>query len=161
MLMHDSLLHKKAPDFTLPDYTGALYSLKDFQGGWIILYFYPKDDTPGCTKEACNFREMHDDLENADIKVIGVSIDSQESHKEFIEKYNLPFLLLSDENKEVVELYKVWGKKEDEAGHENMQTNRVSFLINPEGEIVKIYDNMDVEHHAEEVLEDVKEMEQE
>ena len=145
----------KAPSFKAPDQEGVVRSLKDYAGKWVILYFYPKDDTPGCTKEACSFRDGFAKFKRAGIEVIGVSVDSVKKHAKFVEKYSLPFTLLSDEDKKIVEAYGVWGEKKF-MGRTYMGTNRVSYLINPEGKISKVYDKVKPEEHADEVLADVK-----
>jgi peroxiredoxin Q/BCP len=145
----------KAPSFKAPDQEGVVRSLKDYAGKWVILYFYPKDDTPGCTKEACSFRDGFAKYKRAGIEVIGVSVDSVKKHAKFVEKYSLPFTLLSDEDKKIVEAYGVWGEKKF-MGRTYMGTNRVSYLINPEGKISKVYDKVKPEEHADEVLDDVK-----
>lgn len=145
----------KAPAFTAPDQEGKTHSLKDYAGKWVILYFYPKDDTPGCTKEACAFRDGFSKFNRAGIKILGVSVDSVKKHAKFVEKYSLPFILLSDEDKKIVNSYQVWGKKKF-MGREYMGTNRVSYLINPEGKIAKVYEQVKPEDHADEVLADVK-----
>lgn len=147
----------KAPDFTLPDQNGQEHTLKNYNGQWVVLYFYPKDDTPGCTKEACSFRDNFTPLKQAGIAVLGVSVDPVKKHIKFAEKYSLPFTLLSDENKGVVEKYGVWGKKKF-MGREYMGTNRVTFLINPQGKIAKVYESVKPDRHAEEILEDLKEL---
>lgn len=149
------LLNKKAPQFTLPDQKKDMHSLKDYAGKWVLIYFYPKDDTPGCTKEACAIRDNFPDFKKIKMVVLGISIDSVQSHAKFAEKYTLPFTLLADEKKEVVKKYGVWQKKKF-MGREYMGTLRTSFLINPEGKIVKIYENVNPETHAEEVLKDIK-----
>ena len=131
-----------APEFTLPDQDGKEHSLKEYRGAWVLLYFYPKDDTPGCTKEACAIRDDFPDFGAQKARVLGVSTDSVASHKKFAEKYSLPFTLLADEKKEVVGLYGV--------------SLRTSFLINPEGVIAKIYENVKPEVHAKEVLQDLR-----
>lgn len=148
---------KMAPDFTLPDQDGKFHTLSDYRGKTVLLYFYPKDDTPGCTKEACSIRDSQVNFKNLTTVVLGVSVDSVESHKKFAEKYSLPFTLLSDENKEVVRLYGVWSDKEI-VGREylGLGTLRSSFLIDPEGKIAKIYEQVKPEIHVSEVLEDVK-----
>ncbi len=146
-----------APEFTLPDQDGKEHSLKEYRGAWVLLYFYPKDDTPGCTKEACTLRDDFPDFGTFKARVIGVSVDSVASHKKFAEKYSLPFTLLSDEKKEVVGQYGVWGKKQF-MGREYMGTMRTSFLINPEGMIFKIYENVKPETHAAEVLQDLRQV---
>jgi peroxiredoxin Q/BCP len=145
----------KAPPFSLPDQEGAIHNLKTYLGKWVILYFYPKDDTPGCTIEACNFRDNFSALKKAGIVVLGVSVDPVKKHAKFVEKYKLPFALLADEEKTVVEQYGVWGKKKF-MGREYMGINRVSFLIDPNGKIAKIYDPVKPLGHAEAVLLDVK-----
>lgn len=145
----------KAPGFKALDQDGVTRSLKDYAGKWVILYFYPKDDTPGCTKEACGFRDGFAKYKRAGIEVIGVSVDSVKKHAKFVEKYSLPFTLLSDEDKKIVEAYGVWGEKKF-MGRTYMGTNRVSYLINPEGKIVKVYDKVKPEEHADEVLADAK-----
>lgn len=146
---------QKAPDFKLKDQDGNLRKLSDFRGKWVLVYFYPKDDTPGCTTEACQIRDNFEDFKKLKIVVLGISTDSVESHKKFATKYNLPFLLLSDEKKEVVKKYGVWGTKKF-MGKTYQGTLRTSFLINPEGKIVKIYENVKPITHAQEVLADLK-----
>lgn len=141
----------KAPDFESKDQNGNTVKLSDFAGKRVVLYFYPKDDTPGCTKEACSFRDA-DDIYNAKgIKVLGVSTDSEKSHLKFISKFQLPFDLLADTEKEIVEAYGVWGEK-SMYGRKYMGTFRKTFLIDGEGKIVKIFDKVDVAKHADEVL---------
>lgn len=130
----------------MPDQNGEIHCLKDYLGSWVLLYFYPKDDTPGCTKEACTIRDNYPDFQELKLQVLGVSVDSVESHDKFAEKYNLPFILLSDEKKEVVKKYGVWEENKGIA-------SRTSFLINLEGKIAKIYKNVNPDVHAEEVLE--------
>lgn len=144
----------KAPSFDLPDQNGVHHTLAEQKGKWTILYFYPKDDTPGCTKEACAFRDNFPKFKKLDVIVFGISVDSVKSHKKFEDKYSLPFILLADEKKEVVEAYQVWGKKKF-MGREYMGTNRVSFLIDPDGKIAKIYETVKPEIHADEVLNDL------
>ena len=152
----DFELGSKAPDFALPDQNGKLHTLSGYRGRWVLLYFYPKDDTPGCTKEACTIRDSFPHFETLNAVVLGVSVDSVASHKKFAEKYHLPFTLLADEHKKVVNLYKVWAKKQF-MGREYDGTLRTSFLIDPEGDIVKIYHEVHPEKHAAEVLRDLKE----
>ena len=141
----------KAPNFSLPDETGKIHFLKDYKGKWLLLYFYPKDDTPGCTKEACSFRDMSPDFKKNKIVVLGVSKDSVASHQKFAKKYHLNFPILSDESKEVIKAYKAWGKKKF-MGREFEGTLRNSYLINPAGEIVKTYEGVNPLSHAKEVL---------
>ncbi|HEX4104290.1 MAG TPA: thioredoxin-dependent thiol peroxidase [Candidatus Paceibacterota bacterium] len=143
-----------AQDFILPDQDGKNHALSDYRGKWVLLYFYPKDDTPGCTKEACAIRDNFPDFSKLNITVLGVSGDSVASHKQFAEKYQLPFTLLADEDKKVVGLYGAWGKKKL-AGKEYEGTFRTSFLIDPDGRIVKIYENVDPGTHAAQVLTDI------
>lgn len=144
-----------APDFTLLDQDGVSHTLSDSQGSWVLVYFYPKDDTPGCTKEACMVRDIWPDFSALNAVVYGISADSVKSHKKFAEKYGLPFTLLSDEQKEVVKSYGVWGMKKM-MGHEYEGISRTSFLINPEGVIEKVYEKVKPEVHAQEVLADVR-----
>ncbi len=149
----------QAPDFSLPDQDGREHTLSRYRGQWVLLYFYPKDDTAGCTKEACSIRDAFPNFQSLNIKVIGVSVDSVESHKEFAEKYKLPFTLLADTNKKVVTRYGVWADKKF-MGREYEGTLRSSFLIDPTGMIEKIYTDVKPEKHAEEVLRDLKRLEE-
>jgi len=142
----------KAPDFTSTDQDGNTVSLKDLKGQRVALYFYPKDDTPGCTKEACSFRDADDVYSKKGIKVFGVSTDNEKSHQKFISKFQLPFDLLADTDKNIVEAYGVWGEK-SMYGKKYMGTMRKTFLIDGDGKIVKIFDKVDVANHADEVLE--------
>ncbi len=148
-------LKSPAPAFTLPDQNGEAHSLSSYKGQWVLLYFYPKDDTPGCTKEACMIRDSFPKFKKLKIAVLGVSTDSVKKHKKFEEKYELPFTLLADEEKNVVNLYGVWEKKKF-MGREYMGTLRTSFLIDPKGKIAKIYENVNPLTHADEVLADLK-----
>jgi len=141
-----------APDFTLPSDTGEKVSLSDFKGKKVVLYFYPKDNTPGCTKEACQFRDGLEEIKKKGAVVIGVSADSVASHKKFKEKHNLNFPLLSDENKEVVQAYGVW-KEKVRFGRRYMGIERTTFIIDEEGRITKIFPKVKVDKHLEEVLE--------
>ncbi len=150
-------VNQKAPDFKLKDQDGKIHKLSDYKGKWVLTYFYPKDDTPGCTKEACMIRDNFPNFKKLDVVVLGISVDSVESHKKFAQKYNLPFILLSDEKKEVVKKYGVWSKKKF-MGKVYEGTLRTSFLISPQGKIVKIYENVKPETHADEVLRDLKEL---
>lgn len=143
-----------APDFTLSDQHNQPHALSAYRGKWVLLYFYPKDDTPGCTKEACAFRDHFSAFQQLDLPVFGISVDSVKSHDKFVKKYDLPLTLLADENKEVVRLYGVWEKKM-RCGRESEGTNRWSFLIAPDGTIAKIYEKVKPEQHAEDVLRDV------
>lgn len=147
----------KAPDFTLPDQGGKEHALSDYRGKWVLLYFYPKDDTPGCTKEACAIRDHYPAFGKLKATVFGVSVDTVAKHKKFADKYDLPFTLLADTEKQVVNAYGVWGKKKF-MGREYMGIFRNSFLINPQGNIAKIYEQVKPEQHAEEVLADLDAM---
>lgn len=143
-----------APDFTLPDQEGKKHTLSDLRGKRVLLYFYPKDDTPGCTKEACSFRDSIEAFKKNKLRIFGISADSVMRHKKFAEKYALSFPLLSDENKEVVKRYGVWAEKKF-MGRKYMGILRMSFLINPDGKIQKIYEQVKPDTHAEEVLEEL------
>ena len=142
----------KAPDFSAKDQDGNDVNLADLKGRRVVLYFYPKDDTPGCTKEACSFRDADDVYKEKNIRVLGVSTDSEKSHQKFISKFNLPFTLLADTDKKIVEDYGVWGEK-SMYGKKYMGTNRKTFLIDEEGKIKKVFDKVNVSEHADEVLE--------
>ena len=150
-------LGDKAPDFCLPDAKGHEHCLKDFRGKWIVLYFYPKDNTSGCTKEAKEFSEKKEEFEKLGAVIIGISKDSPKSHERFISKHNLNILLLSDEEHRVLELYGTWGRKKN-YGREYFGTIRSTFLIDPDGSIVKVWKNVRVNGHVEEVLQTLKEM---
>lgn len=140
-----------APDFSLPDQDGVMHKLSDYRGKWVLLYFYPKDNTPGCTIEACTIRDQFKDFQKIDAVVLGVSTDSVKSHKKFVDAFSLPFTLLADENKEVVGQYGVFGEKKF-MGKTYMGTSRTSFLIDPDGKIAKVYEKVKPEVHAGEVL---------
>ncbi|PJE77213.1 thioredoxin-dependent thiol peroxidase [Candidatus Uhrbacteria bacterium CG10_big_fil_rev_8_21_14_0_10_48_16] len=148
-------LGKKAPAFSLPDQDGNVHTLSDYLGKWILLYFYPKDDTPGCTKEACMIRDHWPKFKKLGIQVFGVSVDPVKRHAKFVEKYDLPFTLLADEEKKIVQKYGVWGEKKF-MGRTYLGTSRVSYLIDPEGTIAKVYEDVKPAEHAEEVLRDLK-----
>jgi len=150
---------QKAPDFTLPSDSGEKISLKDFRGKKVVLYFYPKDDTPGCTKEACSFRDNINQILEKGAVVIGVSADSVESHKKFKEKYNLNFPLLSDEKHRVLEKYGVW-KERNLYGKKFMGTERTTFIIDENGRIAHIFRKVKVDGHTEEVLKKLDELSQ-
>lgn len=146
-----------APDFSLPDQDKKLHTLKDFSGRWLILYFYPKDDTPGCTIEACSFRDNSDDLEEAGITVVGISKDSVRSHRKFADKHQLPFLLLSDPSTEMIQAYGAWAKKKF-WGREYDGILRNTILIDPDGIVRRIYENVNPLGHAGAILADVREL---
>lgn len=148
-------LNQKAPAFKLPDQDGKMHALKDYLGQWLVLYFYPKDDTPGCTTEACSFRDNLPKFNKSKAKVFGISVDPVKKHAKFAEKYQLSFTLLADENKEVVEKYGVWQEK-SMYGRKYFGIARTTFIINPEGKIAKIYERVKPKNHAEEVLQDLK-----
>ena len=142
----------KAPEFTSPASTGKNISLKDFKGKKnVVLYFYPKDDTSGCTVEACGFRDAIKPIEQENTVVLGVSPDSVASHEKFIKKFDLPFILLADEDKKICENYGVWGEK-NFMGRKYMGVNRVTFIINKEGKIAKIFEKVTPKGHEQEVL---------
>ena len=141
----------QAPEFTLKDYHGHNISLSSLKGKYTVLYFYPKDDTPGCTIEAKSFRDSYKEFVDMGVNVIGISVDSVTSHKNFCEKYALPFPILSDEGREVVNLYGVWGSK-SLYGKVFEGTNRTTFIIDPEGKISKIWKKVNVKVHTQEVF---------
>jgi peroxiredoxin Q/BCP len=141
----------KAPDFTAPTSGGGKVVLSDLKGKNVILYFYPKDDTPGCTKEACAFRDEFAAFKRKGALVLGVSVDSVKAHDKFAEKFKLPFTLVSDEDKKIVQAYGVWGEKSF-MGRKYLGTHRVTFLIGPDGRIKKIWPQVKPEEHAGEVL---------
>lgn len=135
-----------APEFSLVDETGTMRSLSAFKGSSVVVYFYPKDDTPGCTKEACMIRDVYHDFERKGVVVIGISKDTPESHLKFKAKYELPFMLLSDPSKQVIKSYGALG---------GIFTKRISYLINPQGIIEKVYPKVDPASHAMEILQDI------
>ncbi len=141
----------KAPDFTANDQDGKKISLSDYKGKKVVLYFYPKDQTPGCTEEACNLRDNISDLTAAGYTVLGVSSDDEASHKEFQQKYNLPFSLVADTDKSINQKYGVWIEKERE-GKKYMGTARTTFLIDEQGIITHIIDKVDTKGHAGQIL---------
>jgi len=145
----------KAPDFTLPDDQGNDVALSNFREKNVILYFYPKDNTKGCTLEAINFRDNYEEIKETDTVILGVSKDSKKSHVSFINKYNLPFVLLSDEEGKACKLYGVW-KTKKMYGREYMGIERTTFLINKEGNIMKIFPKVKVEGHVEEIMNQLK-----
>jgi thioredoxin-dependent peroxiredoxin len=143
---------ENAPDFTTKNQNGETVKLAGLRGQKVVLYFYPKDDTPGCTKEACSLRDSFDVFKEKNIKVLGVSTDDEKSHQKFISKYNLPFDLLADTEKTLVNDYGVWGEK-NMYGKKYFGINRTTFLIDEDGKIVKIFKKVKVDEHAREVLE--------
>ena len=146
---------KKAPTFKLTDQNEKTISLNDYKGKNVILYFYPKDDTPGCTAEACSFRDDFPKFKKVDAVILGVSPDSVESHKKFAKKYNLNFSLLADEDKEVIKKYDVW-KEKSMYGRKYMGVERTTYIIDPEGKIKKIFRKVKVDGHNKEVMEALK-----
>jgi peroxiredoxin Q/BCP len=145
----------EAVDFSLVDDTGKLRKLSDYRGKHLVLYFYPEDDTPGCTTEACNFRDDYSMYDKAGITILGVSPDSVKSHVAFKQKYHLPFTLLSDEGHKVCELYGVWGPKKF-LGKETTGVLRTTFLLDQKGKIIKIFEGVKPAEHSKEVLDAFK-----
>ena len=141
-----------APNFAAKDANGETVRLKDLRGQKVVLYFYPKDDTPGCTKEACSFRDAFADFKKRDIRVLGVSTDGEASHKKFVAKYKLPFTLLSDPDHSIAEAYGVYGEKKF-MGRTYMGVKRITFLIDEKGKIKKVFEKVKPEDHAQDVLE--------
>ena len=141
----------KAPEFSVAANGGGTISLADYKGKNVVLYFYPRDDTPGCTKEACAFRGDFSAFKKKGAVVLGVSTDSVKSHDKFVEKFKLPFTLLADEDKKIVAAYGVWGEKTF-MGRKYMGTHRVTFLIGPDGRVKKIWPQVKPEEHAKEIL---------
>ncbi len=144
----------QAPDFELQDQDGKQRSMSDYRGKWLVLYFYPKDDTPGCTAEACNFRDARAFIEEY-AAVVGISKDSVRSHKKFADKYGLNFTILSDPEHKVIEAYDSW-KLRKFMGREYMGTERNTFIIDPAGKIAKKYTGVDPKTHAVQIIEDLK-----
>ena len=140
-----------APDFQLSDQDNISRSLSDYQDQWLVLYFYPKDDTPGCTTEACSFRDNFEIMNKLNVSILGVSVDTKESHKDFAEKYSLPFPLLADTNGEVAKKYDSYGYF---IGFK--YASRHTFIINPNGKIHKIYKKVNPSSHAKEIIEELK-----
>jgi peroxiredoxin Q/BCP len=143
----------KAPDFSLLDQSGKTVSLSDYAGKWLIVYFYPKDDTPGCTAEACSFRDEYGYLQEQGLYVVGISKDSVKSHTKFAKKNNLTFPILADEEHAVIEAYGAWGPKKF-MGREYIGISRMTVLIDPTGEIVKEYPKVTPKEHVAEILKD-------
>lgn len=137
-------INTPAPDFSLPDQNGTMHTLSAYKGQWVLVYFYPKDDTSGCTTEACNFRDKYDSLKQK-LVILGISSDNQMSHKKFAEKYQLPFSILADTEKIVIKNYQA----------EGLLAKRISYLINPQGIITKTYPKVDPAIHAQEILHDI------
>lgn len=150
-------LGDSAPDFSLPDAAGNLVNLSDLRGKWVVLYFYPRDNTPGCTKEACGFRDAYSDYQSKDTVVLGISTDDAKSHTKFTTKFNLPFPLLSDADAAVATAYESYGLKKF-MGKEYMGISRKTFVIDPSGKIAKIYPKVKPENHAAELLADLDDL---
>jgi peroxiredoxin Q/BCP len=149
----EALVGEQAPDFRLQDQKGEWHTLKDYAGKWVAVYFYPKDDTPGCTKEACAFRDNIFAFEDIGAVILGISLDDVKSHAAFAEKYSLPFTILSDADASVAKAYGVY----KEMGNFKF-AQRQSFIVNPEGQVVKHYATVNAEKHSEEVLADLKQL---
>jgi peroxiredoxin Q/BCP len=147
----------KAPAFTLADQDGKEHSLADYLGKWVLIYFYPKDMTPGCTMQACGVRDAKPDFEKLDAVVLGVSKDSESSHKKFEDKHDLNFTLLSDESTDMIQAYGAW-KEKSMFGKKYMGIQRMSYLINPDGEVAKVYEKAKTASHAEDVLKDLEKL---
>lgn len=149
----------KAPLFCLKDQNGREHCLENYRGKWVLVYFYPKDDTTGCTKEACGIRDTWPKFSDISAIILGISADSVDSHKKFEEKYHLPFMLLSDPDKKVIKEYGVW-KEKSMYGRKYMGISRESFLIDPKGNIAKHYEKVKPAKHAEEVIKDLSTLRQ-
>jgi peroxiredoxin Q/BCP len=141
----------KAPSFSTIDQNGEKVKLGDFKGRPVVLFFYPKDDTPGCTREACGFRDAYAEIREAGAEVLGVSVDGQASHKKFAEKFDLPYRLLVDDEKKIVEDYGVWGEKKN-YGKTYMGTHRVTYVVDGNGKIAAVYPKVKPDEHAAEIL---------
>lgn len=150
-------VNERAPEFTLLDHKKQTHTLSMYLGKYVLLYFYPKDDTPGCTKEACAFKDVHSKLVDEKVVVLGVSPDSVSSHLKFHTKYSLNFTLLSDPEKRVLRAYDAWGVKKN-FGVSSEGTKRISYLINPKGIVVRVYPKVKPEGHAQEILTDIQKL---
>ncbi len=148
---------KKKLNFSLPDQNGKIHTLSDYKGQWVLVYFYPKDDTPGCVKEACAIRDNFPEFQKLGIKVFGISADPVKSHIRFAEKYDLPFTLLSDEKRTTIKRWGAWQRKKF-MSRSYMGIVRSSFLIDPDGDVAITYGEVKPEAHAEEVLADLKDL---
>lgn len=153
--VRSTILHMNIPAFSLPDQNGELLTDRDLLGKWVLIYFYPKDATPGCTKEACQFQDGRTVLESLGLRVIGVSKDSVKSHKKFAEKHDLTFTLLSDESTEFIKAMGSWKKKKF-MGREYMGISRDSYLVDPKGEIIKTYESVDPKTHIKDIVDDFR-----
>ncbi len=150
-------VNTKAPDFSLQDQDGVVHSLADYEGKYVLVYFYPKDDTPGCTAEACALRDSHPAFEKLNAVALGISANSVKSHIKFADKHKRPFTLLADPEKTTIKEYKVWGKKKF-MGKEYMGIIRSSYLVGRDGKIVKVYKEVKPALHAEQVLADLEKL---
>lgn len=148
---------KQPIDFELPDQNGKMHKLTDYAGKWVVVYFYPKDDTPGCTAEACSFRDKFAVLQKMGAVVLGISKDDEKSHKKFAEKYSLNFPILSDVTKETIKAYGAWGEKKF-MGKTFDGALRKTFLIGPTGEIKKVYEKVNPIDHAGEISKDIEQL---
>ena len=145
----------QSPSFALPDQNGKIHTLDEYKGKWLVVYFYPKDDTPGCTKEACSFRDFSKDFAKKGVSIVGISKDSVKSHDKFANKFSLNFTLLSDESTNVIKALGAWGKKKF-MGKEYEGIKRNTYLINPKGEITKSYENVNPATHVSDILKDIE-----
>lgn len=145
----------KAPDFSLPDETGKIHTLSDYAGKVFLLYFYPEDDTPGCTTEACNFRDDYGEYQKANVIILGVSPDTQQSHVKFKQKYHIPYPLLADVGHQICDRYGVWGPKHN-FGRTYDGVHRTTFLIGADSKIVKVFENVKPADHSKEILDLLK-----
>lgn len=143
----------KAQDFSLPDQDGVTRTLRDYKGKWVVLYFYPRDDTPGCTKEACTFRDQIQEFTKRGVVIVGVSGDSVASHKKFADKFHLNFTLLSDESLDMIKAYKAWGEKKF-MGRVFSGILRMTYLLTPKGEVAKVYEKVNPLLHSGQILHD-------
>lgn len=150
--MDRSLEGQTAPAFSAPDQSGTVVDSSSLSGKWVVLYFYPKDDTPGCTKEACNFRDNHAAIEATGAVVLGVSGDTEKSHAKFAEKYSLPFSLLSDADHAIAKAYGAWGLKKN-YGREYEGITRSTFIVDPKGKVARVWPRVKPDSHGNEVLE--------
>ncbi len=151
---------KKAPTFSLLDQSEQKHTLKQYAGQWLLIYFYPKDDTPGCTKEACAIADVYKDFKRLKVQVFGVSKDTPKTHMKFAQKYNLPFTLLSDPDMSMITKYGAF-KEKNMFGKMARGTHRISYLISPDGTIAKVYPEVDPASHALELLKDIKQFQKE
>lgn len=150
-------LHSPAPAFSLPDQDGKTHQLKEYLGKWLIVYFYPKDNTPGCTKEACGFRDNFNEFKKMHGHIVGISKDSVKSHANFANKQHLNFPILSDESLETIKAYKAWGEKKF-MGKTYQGIIRSTVIVNPEGKIAKVYTKVTPLTHAQTIIEDLREL---